>query len=212
LSQDCWNWFSKKTTIGSTIVDCVKAAIENPDCEVGLYASDPECYETFSEIFMPVISEYHGIDASAFKTVHDYGDADALSEIDKKYSSSVLMIRFFAPRTLVDYPMASKLNREKREQIEELAKNSFKNYHSEFYGDYYNVNELSNSERDKLIESNFLFENATDKLLTSAGCFNDWFVFFSKTLPFLFNFYIYILFLYSTPGFYSSKISKNSKL
>jgi arginine kinase len=182
LAPDCWNWFSKKTKLGSTIVNCVRAAIENPECEVGLYASDPECYETFSEIFFPVISEYHGIDASAVRIAHDFGNADALCEIDKKYLSSVLQIRLFAARTLEDYPMASKLNREKREQIEELAKESFKSYHGDLYGDYYSLTELSDSERDKLIESNLLFENAKDKVLASAGCFNDWFVFNTEKL------------------------------
>ena len=38
LPADCWSWFSKKTTFGTTVYDCVKSALENPNSNVGLYA------------------------------------------------------------------------------------------------------------------------------------------------------------------------------
>ncbi len=38
LPADCWKWLSIKTSFGTTITDCVRSAIENPDSNVGLYA------------------------------------------------------------------------------------------------------------------------------------------------------------------------------
>ena len=38
LPTDCWSLFSKKTSFGTTIVDCCKSAVENPSSNVGLYA------------------------------------------------------------------------------------------------------------------------------------------------------------------------------
>ena len=38
LPADCWSLFSKKTSFGTTIVDCCKSAVENPSSNVGLYA------------------------------------------------------------------------------------------------------------------------------------------------------------------------------
>lgn len=38
LPTDVWKWLSIKTSFGTTVYDCVKSAIENPDSNVGLYA------------------------------------------------------------------------------------------------------------------------------------------------------------------------------
>jgi hypothetical protein len=38
LPPECWKWLSKKTKYGSTIMDCCRSALENPDSNVGLYA------------------------------------------------------------------------------------------------------------------------------------------------------------------------------
>ncbi len=38
LPTDCWSLFSKKTSFGTNIYDCVKSAVENPSSNVGLYA------------------------------------------------------------------------------------------------------------------------------------------------------------------------------
>jgi hypothetical protein len=38
LPVDCWRLMSKKTSFGTTIYDCCKSALENPDSGVGLYA------------------------------------------------------------------------------------------------------------------------------------------------------------------------------
>jgi creatine kinase len=38
LAPDCWALFQKQTSFGTTIYDCCKSALENPDSNVGLYA------------------------------------------------------------------------------------------------------------------------------------------------------------------------------
>jgi arginine kinase len=38
LPTDCWTWLSKKTSFGTTALDCCNSALENPDSNVGLYA------------------------------------------------------------------------------------------------------------------------------------------------------------------------------
>jgi len=38
LPTDCWNLFAKTTSFGTTVLDCVKSAVENPNSNVGLYA------------------------------------------------------------------------------------------------------------------------------------------------------------------------------
>ena len=38
LPKDLWKWMSLKTNYGTTIYDCIKSAVDNPDSNCGLYA------------------------------------------------------------------------------------------------------------------------------------------------------------------------------
>jgi len=38
LSPEFWNLLAKTTSFGTTVLDCVKSAVENPNSNVGLYA------------------------------------------------------------------------------------------------------------------------------------------------------------------------------
>lgn len=174
LPADCWAWFQKKTRFGSTIVDCVRSAVENPDSSVGLYAPDPECYDQFPEIFWPVISDYHKVNASSLKSVHDFGDPNLLAELEKKYADSIVSTRIRVGRTIKGYPMGPKLSRESREEIENLMLDAFKELTDDLYGDYFKLSEISNEERNNLIESHLMYADAGDKYLASAGGYNDW--------------------------------------
>ena len=38
LPPNAWSILSKTTSFGTTVIDCCKSALENPDSNVGLYA------------------------------------------------------------------------------------------------------------------------------------------------------------------------------
>ena len=38
LPEELWAWLSVRTSFGTTIYECVKSGIENPDSKIGLYA------------------------------------------------------------------------------------------------------------------------------------------------------------------------------
>lgn len=42
---------NKKTSFGSTLLDCVQSGFENHDSGVGIYAPDAEAYSLFSDLF-----------------------------------------------------------------------------------------------------------------------------------------------------------------
>ena len=131
LPTDVWKWLSKKTSYGTTIYDCVVSggngliiyiysyfqyfymlAIENLDSSCGLYAPDPEAYDTFAELFHPVIGEYHKVDVSTLKSIHDLGDASKLEDLESRFSENIVSTRVRVGRTVKGYPMASKLTRD----------------------------------------------------------------------------------------------------
>jgi creatine kinase len=174
LPKDVWLWLQKKTPYGTSLIDCVKSAVENPDSSVGLYAPDPDCYDIFPEIFWPVISDYHKVDVFSLKSVHDFGDPKELPDFESKYADQIISLRIRVGRTLKGFPMGPKLSRETRELIKNEMLHAFRDLNGELYGDYFDLTELSYEERDNLIQSHYLFNNADDKYLDSAGGYTDW--------------------------------------
>jgi hypothetical protein len=174
LPKDCWLWLQKTTKYGTSLVDCVKSAVENQDSRVGLYALDPDCYDTFPEIFWPVISDYHKVDVNSLKARSDYGEPKEIQEFEAKYAEAIQSIRMNVSRTLDGYQMGPRLSRETRAEIKDAMLDAFKNFQDDLYGDYVDINDLSYDERDALARSNYLFSDADDVYLKSAGTYEDW--------------------------------------
>ena len=125
LPTDCWNMLSKTTSFGTTVYDCVKSALENPNSNVGLYAPDPEVYDVFSEIFHPVIAEYHKVDLATLSSVHDLGDANNLRDLPQNYQDAIVSTRVRVGRTVKGYPMAGKLSKEVKIYFKKFNKIKF---------------------------------------------------------------------------------------
>jgi hypothetical protein len=112
MPKDLWRMLSIKTSFGTTIYDCARAALENPDAKVGLYAPDPEAYDVFAKVFHPVIAEYHKVDVVTLKSVHDLGDASKLDDLPQNFQDQIVSTRVRVGRTIKGYPMAAKLTRD----------------------------------------------------------------------------------------------------
>lgn len=48
-----------KTDSGFTLAAAIRSGVKNPDSSIGIYAGDEQCFQTFSQIFDPIISEFH---------------------------------------------------------------------------------------------------------------------------------------------------------
>ena len=111
LPADLWRWLELRTSHGTTIYDCVRAALRHPKLlHVGLFAPDVEAYTVFREIFEPVIAEYHNVNIDTIRSVHDLGDADKLQELPASLAENVISTRVRCGRTVKGFPMASKLS------------------------------------------------------------------------------------------------------
>jgi len=174
LPKDVWSWLSVKTSFGTTVYDCAKSALENPDSNVGLYAPDPEVYDTFKELFHPVIAEYHKVDVSTLKSIHDLGDASKLEDLPQNYADQIVSTRVRVGRTVKGFPMASKLTRETRLELENKVKEALTKLDGDLAGTYKSLVDMSKAEKDALIEEHILYNDADDKYLRSAGGYDDW--------------------------------------
>lgn len=84
LTQNVFdNLKCKKTSYGSTLLDCIQSGLYNHDSGIGIYAADPEAYQVFAEIFNPIIYDYHQFDVEKAKhPPKDFGDIKAFGDLD----------------------------------------------------------------------------------------------------------------------------------
>lgn len=174
LPVDCWNWMSKKTSFGTSIYDCCKSALYFPDSNVGLYAPDTECYDVFSDIFHPVIADYHKVDVATLKSVHDLGDAANLVDLPQNMADQVVSTRVRVGRTVKGFPMAGKMTKEKRLELESKIKEALGKLTGELAGTYQSLVDMTQEAKDALIEEHILYNDADDKYLEAAGGYGDW--------------------------------------
>lgn len=73
---------------------------------------DPEAYDVFGDVFNPVIADYHKVDTSILKSVHDLGDGDQLVDFPIEYGENIISTRVRVGRTVKGFPMASMLTRD----------------------------------------------------------------------------------------------------
>ncbi|KAI7686540.1 hypothetical protein SSS_01558 [Sarcoptes scabiei] len=95
---------NKKTAMGATLLDVVQSGFENLDSGVGLYAPDAESYTLFSELFNPVIDDYHkGFKPTDKHPQTDFGDVNTLVNVDPD-NQFVISTRVRCGRSLQGYP------------------------------------------------------------------------------------------------------------
>ena len=121
--------------------------------------------------------------------MHDLGDASKLEDISSEYTEHILGTRVAVSRNLRGFPLASKLSREQRLEIESRVREALSKLDGELAGSYKSLSEMSYDERNKLIEERVLYNDADDKYIRSAGAYADWpigrGVFMNKTKNFI---------------------------
>jgi len=89
LTRDVLDKLKNKTTgLGSNLLDVVQSGMENLDSGVGIYAPDAESYSLFSDLFDPIIEDYHvGFKAGDKHPARDFGDVETLGNLDPEVNA-----------------------------------------------------------------------------------------------------------------------------
>jgi len=179
LSKAIFDEVKGKTTgVAGKIEHCIRSGCENLDSGVGLYACDPEAYETFAPIFDPVIKDYHKVDKLEHPAA-DYGsdaDIDAMGDLDPS-GEFVVSTRVRVGRSYEGYGFPPIISDDKRKEIEDNANAAFKQFTGDLApgkeGGYKALTKMSDAEKKQYTEDHFLF-NDHDRHLRSAGGYRNW--------------------------------------
>ncbi|KAL1516844.1 hypothetical protein ABEB36_000690 [Hypothenemus hampei] len=177
----------KKTSFGSTLLDCIQSGLENLDSGIGVYAADPECYEVFNELFDPIIEEYHNFKKTDKQPTTDWGNVGLLGNLDPK-GEFVLSTRVRCCRTIKGYPFNPCMTEENYKDIESQGQNVLNSLSGELSGTYIPLKGMSKDVQQTLINDHYLFKEG-DRFLQAANAFRYWpagrGIFFNKNKTFL---------------------------
>lgn len=164
----------KRTKMGSTLMDVIQSGLINPDSNIGIYAPDPEAYATFSELFNPVIEEYHGFKCQDKHPKTNFGSPDKFIDLDpdKKY---IISTRIRCGRSLKGFSFNPCLKETDYKEIERkistiLTKPTID---PELKGEYIPLAKMTKKEQQKMIDDHFLFKEG-DKYLQAANACQYW--------------------------------------
>ncbi|KAL3285173.1 hypothetical protein HHI36_019292 [Cryptolaemus montrouzieri] len=178
----------KKTSFGSSLLDCVQSGFMNYDSGVGIYAADPEAYVVFGRLFNPIIQDYHvGFTPEDKHPKLDWGDFSSLENLDPN-GEHVISTRVRCGRSLEGYPFNPCLTENHYREIEAKLIPIFREMPGELNGEYKSLLTMPKEEQNQLIDDHYLFKEG-DRFLQAANACRYWPVgrgiFFNKTKTFL---------------------------
>merc|ERR1711992_241399 len=124
----------------------------------------------FSDVFDPIIQDYHGISPSAVHT-SDMDFSKITRNVDP--SAPVHSTRIRVGRSIDGFGLSPGITQEQRVGVEELMKKAFSNLTGDLAGNYYPLTGMQENVRQQLVDDHFLFVSG-DRNLTVAGMERDW--------------------------------------
>jgi len=165
------------TPNGFTLDQCIQTGVDNPGHPfikiVGMVACDEESYDTFKDLFYPVIKARHN-NYDPYRQTHPINlDASGITDgkLDEKY---VLSVRVRTGRAIRGLPHPPVCSRAERREVEKLCKEAFAHLPCELKGKYASLMTMSEETQNQLIDEHLMFDKPVSPLLTSAGMARDW--------------------------------------
>ncbi|XP_063219936.1 arginine kinase isoform X1 [Bacillus rossius redtenbacheri] len=167
------NLKTKKTSFGSTLLDCIQSGLENLDSGVGIYAPDAESYTVFADLFDPIIEDYHG----GFKKTDkhppkDWGDVDSMGNLDPT-GEYIISTRVRCGRSMEGYPFNPCLTEAQYKEMEDKVSSTLSGLEGELKGKFYPLTGMDKATQQKLIDDHFLFKEG-DRFLQAANACRFW--------------------------------------
>ena len=172
LTEAAWKKLNQIRTGTSkfTLSRAIACALQYDDQHCGIYAGDWDSYIQFSDVFDPIINDYHNISPTAIHKSDMH-----FSKINKRIDSNarVKSIRIRVGRNFAGFGLSPGISREQRLQLEKIMATVFAGLPGDLKGKYHPLSTMAEEDRQKLVDDHFLFVSG-DKNLTAAGMERDW--------------------------------------
>eukprot|EP00347_Sterkiella_histriomuscorum_P011380 403372676 len=172
LTREVWSNMKKKNTSkGGNIQMCVKSGVQNPNCEIGVMATDEEAYKQFNDLFGPIIKDLHPKFDNRYS--YQFGDLhiDHFNEKLNEMQDALEKIKHFkisARRNFKGTPFSPLMTREAKLQVERKIVEVL----GELYGQYTQLARLDEKEKSWMTSQGISVER--DPEHDAAGINDDW--------------------------------------
>ena len=172
VTKEMWDKYHehKTATSGFTLGQAIACAVQFDNQHVGLYAGDWDCYKDFSEVFDPIIQEYHGIKPDA-KHTSDMDFSKITGNVNPK--APIHSTRIRVGRSIDGFGLSPGITKDQRLGVENLMKAAFTKFEDDLAGNYHPLTGMEESVRQQLVDDHFLFVSG-DPNLKAAGMERDW--------------------------------------
>jgi len=173
LTRDIFDALKDRITgNGYTFFQAIQSGIVNQDSSIGVYAGDAESYQLFSELFTPIIADYHGFSPS---DSHLSSLDPSLLKVQNPDPENryILSTRIRVGRNIDGMPLGPAVSRYQRRVIEEQVVAAVSNLTGELAGAYFPLAGMDETTQQRLIEDHFLFKEG-DRFLDAAGLNRNW--------------------------------------
>jgi len=159
---------NKATQSGYMLKHAIASGIANPDSKIGIYAGDAESYDTFAQLFDPIIADYHAYQHTIKMTGRSSEFHQAPLDQHNKY---ILSTRIRIARNLEGYPFPCFVSSTERHQIEQLILKAFKNFPGKLKGSYFPLKTFFDLKSTPVNPK--LFPGKPDRFMEAAGMARD---------------------------------------
>merc|ERR1712108_76140 len=148
----------------------IACAVEFDNQHCGIYAGDWDSYKVFSDVFDPIIQDYHGISADS-KHTSDMDVTKIKGTIDP--AAPVHSTRIRVGRSIDGFGLSPGITKDQRLGVENLMKKAFANLNGDLAGTYFPLTGMGEEVRQQLVDDHFPFMSG-DPNLKVAGMERDW--------------------------------------
>ena len=163
----------KKTALGASLLDVVQTGFENLDSGIGVYAPDADSYTCFSDLFDPIIEDYHfGFKPTDKHPQSNYGNPDELVNLDPK-SEFIISTRVRCGRSLKGMQFNPCMTEANYKELEAKVRDALVAATGELHGIYYPLTGMEKGRQQKMIDLHYLFKEG-DKFLQAGNACRFW--------------------------------------
>jgi len=159
----------KQTCSGFTLAKAINSGVKNPDSAIGIYAGDAQSYDTFSQLFDPVISEYHGF-SKGKKHKSDITKLD-LPSLDPE-GKFIRSTRIRVARNLNGFCFPCHISLPRRKELENKIITALSFLKKDLKGNYFSFEQMDKKKIQQLEKKNLIFKKG-DRFQDAAGINSD---------------------------------------
>ncbi|XP_037040444.1 creatine kinase, flagellar-like [Bradysia coprophila] len=162
---------SKATAKTKTLLDCIKIGLEDEKLPVGIFAADESCYETFEQIFKPILIAYYGgVDPIQIEASKWDDNNSQIAGLDFD-SGLIIRVRITCARSLKDYPFVPAMEEKDLNALKDEVQQALETTFCASGGTFVDWDKLVEVDRKELQKNQLLFE-PENSLLLAAGATN----------------------------------------